>query len=100
MASFRRDPGAVGLSPLVIALGGALAPAALPRKARAQQAQNPSPMVEHTRPHPRLAEARPPGRREELALGTLFVPQRLVNDRRFLVSAPRGTGPPAGRERV
>jgi len=29
-------------------------------------AQNPSPMVEHTRAHPRLAEQTPPGRREAL----------------------------------
>jgi hypothetical protein len=42
--------------------------------ARAQQPQNPSPMVEHTRTHPRLEEQSPPGRREKLALGTLFVP--------------------------
>ena len=41
---------------------------------RAQQAQNPSPMVEHTRAHPRLKEQSPPGRREKLALGTLFLP--------------------------
>jgi hypothetical protein len=40
----------------------------------AQQAQNPSPMVEHTRTHPRLKEEAPPGRREKLELGTLFVP--------------------------
>ena len=40
----------------------------------AQQAQNPSPMVEHTRAHPRLKEQTPPGRREKLALGTLFLP--------------------------
>src|SRR4051795_8838117 len=40
----------------------------------AQQAQNPSPMVEHTRAHPRLKEQSPPGRREKLALGTLFLP--------------------------
>ena len=40
----------------------------------AQQAQNPSPMVEHTREHPRLAEESPPGKREKLELGTLFVP--------------------------
>jgi hypothetical protein len=45
--------------------------------AGAQQAQNPSPMVEHTRAHPRLAEQAPPGRREALDLGTLFVPERL-----------------------
>jgi hypothetical protein len=42
--------------------------------ARAQQPQNPSPMVEHTRTHPRLTEQSPPGRREKLALGTLFIP--------------------------
>jgi hypothetical protein len=40
----------------------------------AQQAQNPSPMVEHTRSHPRLKEETPPGRRETLELGTLFLP--------------------------
>jgi hypothetical protein len=42
-----------------------------------QQSQNPSPMVEHTRAHPRLKEERPPGRREPLALGTLFLPAKL-----------------------
>jgi len=31
-------------------------------------------MVEHTRAHPRLKESAPPGRRETLDLGTLFVP--------------------------
>jgi hypothetical protein len=40
----------------------------------AQMPQNPSPMVEHRRPHPRLTEQHPPGRREALSLGTLFVP--------------------------
>ena len=39
-----------------------------------QQSQNPSPMVEHTRLHPRLKEETPPGRREKLGLGTLFLP--------------------------
>ena len=39
-----------------------------------QQAQNPSPMVEHTREHPRLAQESPSGRREKLDSGTLFVP--------------------------
>src|SRR5438270_6169042 len=43
----------------------------------AQQAQNPSPMVEHTRTHPRLKEETPPGRREKLELGTLFIPAGL-----------------------
>ena len=43
----------------------------------AQQAQNPSPMVEHTRAHRRLKEETPPGRREKLDLGTLFLPAAL-----------------------
>lgn len=42
--------------------------------APAQVPQNPSPMVEHTRTHPRLREATPEGRRETLELGTLFIP--------------------------
>jgi hypothetical protein len=49
-----------------------------PSPAVAQQAQNPSPMVEHTRAHPRLTETRPPGRRESLELGSLFLPERLA----------------------
>ena len=40
----------------------------------AQQAQNPSPMVEHTRAHQRLTQQTPAGRREKLELGTLFLP--------------------------
>jgi hypothetical protein len=39
-----------------------------------QQSQNPSPMVEHTRAHPRLPQQSPPGRRQKLELGTLFLP--------------------------
>src|ERR1017187_7116024 len=46
---------------------------------RAQQPQNPSPMVEHTRAHLRLAEQSPPGRREKLDVGTLFLPAGLKN---------------------
>jgi hypothetical protein len=45
--------------------------------AYAQQPQNPSPMVEHTRSHERLREETPPGSREKLDLGTLFVPAGL-----------------------
>jgi hypothetical protein len=41
---------------------------------QAPMAQNPSPMVEHTRAHPRLPEELPPGHRYSLSLGTLFVP--------------------------
>jgi hypothetical protein len=40
----------------------------------AQQPQNPSPMVEHTRAHQRLKQETPAGRREKLELGTLFLP--------------------------
>ena len=39
--------------------------------------QFPSPMVEHTRTHPRLKEERPPGKRVALKIGTLFVPDSL-----------------------
>jgi hypothetical protein len=77
MSSLRRGgaPGPPGL--VALALGAAAVALAAPA-ALAQQAQNPSPMVEHTRAHPRLAEARPPGRREALEIGTLFVPERLA----------------------
>lgn len=44
------------------------------------QAQIPSPMVEHTRAHPRLKEVRPQGKREPLKLGTLFLPEKLPAD--------------------
>ena len=39
--------------------------------------QNPSPMVEHTRAHPRLPKDEPPGRHESLSMGTLFIPAQL-----------------------
>jgi len=52
----------------------ALITALLVGGAIAQQPQNPSPMVEHTRAHRRLTEVSPPGRREKLELGTLFIP--------------------------
>ena len=47
----------------------------------AQQLQNPSPMVEHTRSHPRLPEAEPMGRRMALEVGTLFLPRTLASKR-------------------
>jgi hypothetical protein len=40
----------------------------------AQQPQNPSPMVENSRSHQRLKEETPPGRRETLEIGTLYLP--------------------------
>jgi hypothetical protein len=43
--------------------------------------QNPSPMVEHTREHPRLTKSPPPGRQMDLGLGTLFVPEKVKNTR-------------------
>ena len=45
--------------------------------ALAQQPQNPSPMVEHTRAHPRLKQESPGGRRENLEIGSLFLPAKL-----------------------
>ncbi len=44
--------------------------------------QNPSPMVEHRRAHPRLAERKPPGERFDLSLGSLYLP---ANPRGLLV---------------
>ncbi len=46
--------------------GASIAPGAEP--------QNPSPMVEHTREHPRLEKRSPEGERWKLEMGTLFVP--------------------------
>jgi hypothetical protein len=43
----------------------------------AQTQQNPSPMVEHTREHPRLEKTAPPGQRTALEFGTLFVPEKV-----------------------
>ena len=51
--------------------------AALAGIAFAQQAQNPSPMVEHTRAHLRLPPQPPKGKRATLELGTLFLPPGL-----------------------
>jgi hypothetical protein len=62
----------------------AQAPAAAknpPSQAPSASAQNPSPMVEHTRTHPRLTKVSPPGDRFPLPLGTLFVPQGLRSNR-------------------
>jgi hypothetical protein len=49
----------------------------------AQMAQNPSPMVETTRAHPRLKEEQPPGRRVPLEVGTLFIPKKLAKAKRM-----------------
>ena len=54
----------------------------------AQQSQNPSPMVEHTREHPRLKEERPPGQHEKLPLGTLFVPEKLKGAKQLPLFVP------------
>jgi len=43
-----------------------------------QQPQNPSPMVDHPRAHTRLPEQTPPGRREKLDVGTLYMPAGLA----------------------
>lgn len=44
--------------------------------AHAQYAQNPSPMSDTTRPHPRLVESRPAGERATLTLGELYLSTR------------------------
>lgn len=59
---------------LVVTLAFALA-------LQAAEPQNPSPMVEHTREHPRLKEEQPAGRRERLDAGTLFIPQAIVDQK-------------------
>jgi hypothetical protein len=56
-----------------MAIFGAL----LTSAAAGQQPQNPSPMVEHRRAHRRLIQENPPGRREALERGTLFLPAKL-----------------------
>jgi len=43
-----------------------------------QGQQNPSPMVEHTREHPRLTKTTTTGQRIALELGTLFVPEKVT----------------------
>jgi hypothetical protein len=43
-------------------------------------AQNPSPMVEHSRSHPRLSGDAPAGRRVKLSTGTLFIPADLKGE--------------------
>lgn len=48
--------------------------AAKPTPEKGGAAQNPSPMVEHTRAHPRLPKEAPAGRTEKLSMGTLFIP--------------------------
>lgn len=48
-----------------------------PQNGFGQSPQNPSPMVEHLRQHPRLTKTSPAGRREKLTLGRLFVPEKL-----------------------
>lgn len=45
--------------------------------------QNPSPMVEHAREHPRLPRATPAGTRHKLSLGTLFIPEKLAGRKKF-----------------
>ena len=58
----------------------ALAAGLFAQQAQNPSPQNPSPMVEHSRPHPRLAEppGRLPGRHEKLTAGTLFIPEAIA----------------------
>lgn len=47
----------------------------------AAEPQNPSPMVEHTREHPRVKEEHPAGKREKLEAGALFIPQGIAGEK-------------------
>src|SRR4051812_3090159 len=47
--------------------------------------QQPSPMVETTRAHTRLAESAPPGRRMKLGGGSLFVPEKVAGKEKALL---------------
>jgi hypothetical protein len=49
----------------------------------AKPSQNPSPMIEKTRVHPRLKQERPQGRREKLTTGELFLPEGLPQEGRM-----------------
>jgi len=49
------------------------------------QPQNPSPMVEHTRTHPRISQVLVAGQRENLQVGVLFLPEGLKKDAPLLV---------------
>jgi hypothetical protein len=57
----------------------------------AVKGQNPSPMVELTRPHHRLKEERPPGKRIVLRIGTLFVPEKLAEKAPLVIHFHGGT---------
>ncbi len=76
----------VVVRPAAVAAAGMLSAALV-----AQQPQNPSPLVEHTRAHERVPEASPPGRREPLELGTLFVPASLRRSAPLLIHAHGST---------
>jgi hypothetical protein len=68
--------------PVKEALGLLLALAALasapPESSAQARPQQPSPMVEHTRAHDRLKETSPPGRREKVGTGSLFLPEKIA----------------------
>ena len=59
-------------------------------------------MVEHTRAHPRLEQETPPGRREKLELGTLFLPAglKVVGRNPGPLLLPRRHLAPRGRRRA
>ena len=50
----------------------------VPLRLIGQVAQNPSPMTDTTRPHPRMTESAAPGKRLNLPLGQLFLSEKFV----------------------
>jgi hypothetical protein len=71
----------VALKPFAIGRLAAFLSVCLAVGLGAQGQQNPSPMVEHTREHPRLTKAVMSGRRLPLDLGTLFIPEKVQQKR-------------------
>jgi hypothetical protein len=69
-------PGERGLRPAVGAAAICLL-ATVAATAQSPAPQNPSPMSDTTRPHPRVVQYGPAGRRESAGTGTLFVRDRL-----------------------
>lgn len=60
----------------------------------AQSSQNPSPMVEHIREHPRLEKKEIPGQRLKLSLGQLFIPEKWASASATPGSSEATTKPP------
>lgn len=68
------------MKPLVIACLLFLGSSTFAQEPQPKSNQNPSPMVEHTRAHERVKEETPAGKRFDLSIGKLFVPEQLPTE--------------------